>query len=947
MSNLITYKDCSIADTDKPFYRVEAMNIGNGCQTIGMTYGPINFFPLNFANAGNCIGLGMAVCNSYDDNTSNFVMRLEASLGPCDISKGSPCIITKTAHGLTQNASIAFSKTTASGAATIGTGLNDTSVFYVMNPSANTFAISAIKDGSLINTTTNSSAGPGLWNVLSSGSLGYTDIIPTIGTAGRGVGATKGIYAANINIPSTAVSASTNAYRFYAYTQPLGANRVYANYASSYPHTIAATDYWVWSDTSLNFTNGDTFIVKNYLTINSSLYTGYNTAVADYATNSRYAIYICSNINNLDASNNSYLRWENPPLASYTLKLCGDIVGFTYSGLTIGSSENRIPYSKQAIIDPSNWGFTYQYFGYSSNFYPFQSIQLYGEEPSIRIAYAAFNASSGQKIVKTDTSTGWLPGESLFYGPVDVTGVSYANNINTVGSVDGSTITMGTNLGITLLAGGSIINVERYGISIGNLLLASSIYVFPLHYVIKGTRFNNTITNSTGLVTYIPDPSYTTTPELNGNLHYRSSAAAYAVGGIQFQRSTLKGLNVLRNYGLGCPAIPILSTTYSSTFTSGAINIKDNINITSGSIWKVTTGLGTVRNLLFENNRFYNLPCTAYYQITCAGINNSYINNDWYGISLSSGSPVYIGGLSNSVFRNNTINRCTRGYHMGGSIINVKFFNERYGNLTANTTDFSITSGTYIDLTNNNSSTNINFSTTDYELTVPTSKFRVTSENGVLNADTVHMPFGRLKRTGYNLSDETVHTAGTDKYALRFEPTSTTDLLEWVQIVPTGNIQNLTMNISIWVKINSATYYTGFHQNPRITIEYDNGTSTYAEAIDTTDWQLLSCSFTPTTTFGQLLLSINGLTEATLTDAYFYIDDINVFYPPGVQLSLGNLNLWADALPVTPSIATNINAADVWNIQTSTLTNIGTIGKFTAGLDKTISNKIIPIIFAK
>jgi hypothetical protein len=105
------------------------------------------------------------------------------------------------------------------------------------------------------------------------------------------------------------------------------------------------------------------------------------------------------------------------------------------------------------------------------------------------------------------------------------------------------------------------------------------------------------------------------------------------------------------------------------------------------------------------------------------------------------------------------------------------------------------------------------------------------------------LKYGYFQRTGSGLSDTTVHTAGGT--AMRLESTSSTNNLQFQFKVPTGNIQNRTMTMSIWVKMNSATYYAGTYQYPRLTIDYDNGTSVYSEPTTGTGWQLLSKSFTP------------------------------------------------------------------------------------------------------
>jgi hypothetical protein len=123
-------------------------------------------------------------------------------------------------------------------------------------------------------------------------------------------------------------------------------------------------------------------------------------------------------------------------------------------------------------------------------------------------------------------------------------------------------------------------------------------------------------------------------------------------------------------------------------------------------------------------------------------------------------------------------------------------------------------------------------------------------------------------------------------------------------------------------------------------VRYDNATDAYAEAVAGTGWQLLSVTFTPTTSYGQVTVTISGRTDATGSDAYFYADDMAVLLPAGYKLDLGGLDLWADALPITPPIATVLSANDVWTAATSTLTGAGTIGKFLLdALDAAVSSR--------
>jgi hypothetical protein len=162
---------------------------------------------------------------------------------------------------------------------------------------------------------------------------------------------------------------------------------------------------------------------------------------------------------------------------------------------------------------------------------------------------------------------------------------------------------------------------------------------------------------------------------------------------------------------------------------------------------------------------------------------------------------------------------------------------------------------------------------------------------------------------------------------MRFEPIYSPYLMHWEQTIPTGDIDTKTMTISVWVYINNAAYYAGTHTKPTLTVTYDNGTEISAVAAASAGaWQQLAVTFTPTTAYGQVEMKITGATDATGTNRYFYVDDVNIAYPAGVAVDLGNLDLWADGLPVAPAIATVPSLGGVWDEQLSAHTISGSMG---------------------
>ena len=90
----------------------------------------------------------------------------------------------------------------------------------------------------------------------------------------------------------------------------------------------------------------------------------------------------------------------------------------------------------------------------------------------------------------------------------------------------------------------------------------------------------------------------------------------------------------------------------------------------------------------------------------------------------------------------------------------------------------------------------------------------------------------------------------------------------------------------------------------------------------------LPVNISPTTTYGQITVTISGRTDATGVNAYFYVDDFAIIYPAGYTLNMGGLDNWANALPVVPPVDTVLSAEQVWTVQTATLNGAGSIGKW-------------------
>jgi hypothetical protein len=297
----------------------------------------------------------------------------------------------------------------------------------------------------------------------------------------------------------------------------------------------------------------------------------------------------------------------------------------------------------------------------------------------------------------------------------------------------------------------------------------------------------------------------------------------------------------------------------------------------------------------------------------------------------------YLAG-SNNTFSNFSANGCRcAGVTIVSGANNVKLKNSTFGTVNPNQSvgdicvssaagDFSIAT---FDSCLFTSITPVIFYTTDlygYTLNTTGSKYSFQNFNSLTDNGVhyVNKPEGTLTRTAVGLADETIRTTGGSCY--RFQSETSDANLEWSQDIPTGNIQNKTMLLGVWVKINSANYWAGINQMPRLTVNYDNGTTAYAEAGQTTDWQFIHIPITPTTTFPQITLTCSTKTDATTIDAYVYFTDLAVLYPAGYQLELGTLSNFAFGEPLMPTIATNVSAADVWAYDPDSVAS-GTIGE--------------------
>lgn len=628
--------------------------------------------------------------------------------------------------------------------------------------------------------------------------------------------------------------------------------------------------------------------------------------------------------------NGSTFQWENPPVSAYTLTLSGRTWQSNNTSFVVGSSANPIPTAQRATIDMSSTAsavLTYtpqssSYWGGTGNYT--NSLELYGAEDSkIATRIAADAAQSQANIVTTvDMSSDWAVGDNLSLIGKLKSGETTTYTINTIA---GTTITLSANLDAKLLAGGAVVNLNRRdecGIWVLGKTSNITYLIYGLfgHFQVAGVYLVGT--SFTGSAAVITTANTVKNNLIRNVLVYNNSLGCHYLY-LSSNNGTYSGFYNYNN-----------ATTYAGFFyITGRANTISNVFLKN--IEGITLGSATAGGIALLGSAYAasglvvaNADATATCQMiflsgAAATISDIFCQSSvGYGVVLSALYSTTIDGLIAE-------DAITNNIYVFGTCLNLTTENATVGvDAPAGTSEIYLASSilariTFIDMEVGAGATVLD----NLANTLPTSYVRFHSYDLTANDHRGYEYYGNTQSTGDGLSDTTVHTAGSGKFAIRFEPTSSTNNLAWDFTVPTGNILGQTMTVAVWCKINSATYYAGTHQMPRLTINYDNGTTTYAEAAQSTSWQLLAVNFAPTTSYGQITVTLSGRTDATTTNAYVYWDDFAVLYPAGYALDLGGMDLWANALPVTPPIATVLSAKDVWTAATTESYGANTMGE--------------------
>ena len=688
-----------------------------------------------------------------------------------------------------------------------------------------------------------------------------------------------------------------------------------------------APSYITWCDNAISYTTNDVIIAKDTITIDQDCQFNGLLSTGD-STNSVCAV-ACTGSTG-DYNNNGMIVWDNTPAASYTMTINGLVLMSAHAGFHVGDSANRIPTAQKAIVQivlatsgtNTNTGIWNSGNANNASVIGRMNIQMYGEIPASRSTTLSADAAASQPNIVTTDSTGWAIGDKLAIGKANVVGGIPDTAPYTINTIAGTNIGLTTNiLTNARKSGGHVFRLNGYGVEFRNTHNAAILNYFNggNNVVFSGVWLDGIAFNtSNGTSQWYDDASNI------GNITIEDCSVSNGIvtGGTVLMTAinfANKPMSVQRCHWFKAPTFGTLygPTSAIKTFTN-------NICI-SGSV----TGLARLQNMNITNNYFYN-NSNQFIGNSTGWFNSTVSNNYFWG--TSSGVMRNDGAMVNVIWSGNQHEQVLRSIWNFSTIINCPMINETYG-IEAGSFEiyhafvsYSPYANFVIDNPNIGTSITPTLNDTDG---VDGSQIRFQNYDQTANSDFTHMPYGKIYRTGTGLADTTVRTAGG--FAMRFEPTYSPNLMHWEQIIPTGNIQNKTMTVSLWVYINNAAYYAGTHTKPTLTVDYDNGTEISSVATATAgSWQQLAVTFTPTTGYGQIEMKVTGATDATGTNRYFYVDDVNVAYPAGVAIDLGSLDLWAEGLPVAPAIATVPSLAGVWDEPLSAHTVAGSAGKILA-----------------
>jgi hypothetical protein len=610
----------------------------------------------------------------------------------------------------------------------------------------------------------------------------------------------------------------------------------------------------------------------------------------------------------------------------------------TQSGTHTCTNIRSIPFSSKAILEISS---SYVGTTYPSMFYTpatglpsYGSLFFYGEtESAYRYTTLKANAAGGQPIITTNDNVDWVAGDIIHIGKQNIGGagefVAY-----TISTVVGDTITLTGNItsGASLerVAGGTVFKINNYSILIQNPPGNSSVYsingflnlvfdkVETFNISLTATNVGTTLGGQAVLLDkYKKQVSFT-----NCLMRSDNTNSTY------FFQAALTEKGILCQDCIGYRTFLMASIVAAKVagfaFVSGRLVLKDCRMINLHSFRPIGSNQveATLDSNIFENPRGASTGMN--YRGSKLISTNNYV---WgAGANLANSGAISVEALINPILiKNNKVEKCSCGiaYTPNSVTTDVVDKNMEFKDCTL---DIGISTGAFpkytfadIILSSALTITNPESVMTDGGIIAFTNYDSTTSYDFSLHSK------GGIDRTKDSNPDTTVRTVGGS--AMRFSPYLIGDSFEYTFEIPTGNIQNKVMTLSTWVKIASANFYAGDKTMPFLSVAYDDGDNVQVStATETTEWQLLSVTFTPTTTSGRVAVTLGGVGSVVGANGYFYYDDFSTFYPLDSNVDFGTFDIWSRGMPVFPPIKTAMSPSDVWAVNPATFTT-GSVGE--------------------
>lgn len=628
-------------------------------------------------------------------------------------------------------------------------------------------------------------------------------------------------------------------------------------------------------------------------------------------------------------SGEANLLWNTS--SSITGNIDGYLVMCAHSGVRFGTSASPISVANKGILNviAATTGTAtltgFRFVTDATNTNGRYMLEIYGEIPSNRSATIGSNASTGAGSITTTETTGWVSGDRIYIGGFTTKGTGSAT-FHTVSSSAGTTVNFSPNLDSSnRIAGNKIVKLNGYGFELIGPAASTVLNLVnsPSIFKVSGVRHQYFAWSHSVQLSTESDAF------LDGNIEILSSSfesVNTGSGGTALTSVFLPaGLaTVIDNCHFANVTPFTMSGTAGSSFTYSFIN---NISLRGGTNNASFPTMAANGIPTFENNVFE----MANQQGNIQGFGGTFKNNTMWGNSAGNGA-FFVATCANMEWEGNVFNNCAVGYKFQLVSVGCVDTDSVFGNIVPQTTsDIEFLSGSYVQhlLVNPSFATGVaTAGASTVAGSAQGSHLRIANYNGTSHDDRGHLTYGEFQRTGTGLSDTTARSV----YALRLKSTSSINLLNWPNLnsdrsVPTGDIQNKTMTVKIWVNINNTNFYAGTHTNPTLNVLYDGTTIITDVADDATGWQLLSVTFSPTTTTSKIEVWMSMMTDATGSDAYVYLDDIGILYPSGYSLNLGSMDQWSSGTPEWPPIANVPLAGSVWDEQTSAHTDTGSFGE--------------------